>query len=348
MSAVSPSPAGTISSGASPPVSGQDFDWGAFQHTHHPINGLSVHIATLGVDVAPHQSVSAQPRFQGNETRTRQPPILFLHGFPDLWCVWARVMHALEHEWACFAPDLRGYNLTSRPTDVAHYRPECLLDDIAGLVALAGQGGPVMLVGHDWGGVLAAWFAARNSALVDKLVLINTTHPVAFQHALWRDPAQRATSAYINAMRCGQAEADWLADGTQALFERWTDTSRRAGHLDAHEAQMYRAAWADPDAWRAMIDWYRASPFEVAEGPTGPDWTAGQSWIVNSPTLVLHGQDDAVFTPALRDMQAKWFSNFDLKTFPGVGHSPIREAPDRVVSAISLFLKQDWTNDVRD
>lgn len=296
--------------------------WEAFKHAHHTVGALSMHVASLGAGAA------------------GQPPIFMLHGFPDLWCIWAKVMVALP-DHACFAPDQRGYNLTTRPGDVQDYSPNHLLGDIVGLVDAFGAGNPVILAGHDWGGVLAAWFAARHPDKVARLILVNTSHPKPLQEALWTDPNQRAASAYMNDLRSGVSQTAWLAQGTQALFESWTGPYRQSGKMDDFEACLYKAAWADPGAWTAMTDWYRASPFELSPRPVGQDWTTGQAWTVTAPTLLIWGEDDGLFTPRLRESQADWFADLTHVGLPGIGHNPLRDAPDAVAHAIRLFLKQD-------
>lgn len=300
---------------------GPEPDLGAFGHEFRALNGLEMHIAKLG------------------KPRDDKPTLMFLHGFPDLWCGWARVMAQLRDNFFCVALDQRGYNLTSRPKEVADYAPNHLLADIEALIQAFSPNKPIVLIGHDWGGILASWFAALHPTKVQKLVLINATHPALFQRTLWTDPAQRAASAYIDQLRSGKAEALWLQAGTNILFESRTAAHRQAGAMSAAEADLYKSAWASPDAWNAMIHWYRASPFELSDGPGLDDWTAKTDWQIACPSLLIWGDADPVFLPILRDGLHTYADDLSVISLEGVGHNPLRECPMVVASYIRAFVE---------
>lgn len=87
------------------------------------------------------------------------------------------------------ALDLRGYGASSKPPGRDSYRLEALLDDVRQVIeALGTRNGPsrapgappappkCILVGHDWGGVLAWELAAGHPELVEKLVVMDAPH----------------------------------------------------------------------------------------------------------------------------------------------------------------------------
>jgi epoxide hydrolase 4 len=300
---------------------GPEPDLAAFGHEMVKVNALQMHVATLGT--SDHD----------------RPTLIFLHGFPDLWCGWARVMARLCDTCFCVAPDQRGYNLTSRPQDVADYAPEHLLADIDGLIARFSPDQPVVVIGHDWGGMLAAWFATLHPDRVQKLVLINSTHPALFQRALWTDPAQRAASAYIDQFRSGQAEALWLSAGADMLFQARTAQLRHSGAMSEAEAALYKSAWASPEAWKAMIHWYRASPFEVSEGPGLIDWTSRITGRIACPTLLIWGEADRVFLPVLKEGLGNYAQDPSICSLEGIGHNPVRDCPLKVAASIGTFIQ---------
>lgn len=295
---------------------------GAFDHEFIELNGLEMHIAKLGRPSAD------------------KPTLIFLHGFPNLWCGWARIMGQLSGSCVCLAPDLRGYNLTSRPKDVADYAPSHLLADIEALIAALSPDQPVILIGHDWGGILASWFAALHPTKIRKLVLINSTHPAHFQRTLWTDPNQRAASAYIDHLRSGVAETLWLQAGTNTLFENRTAPLRESGAMSEAEADLYKAAWASPMAWTAMIHWYRASPFELSDGPSREDWTAATNWQISCPALLIWGDADPIFLPVLRDGLHTYVHDLSVISLEGIGHNPLRECPMVVAAHIQAFVEK--------
>src|SRR5262249_24563480 len=90
-------------------------------------------------------------------TQGTGPLVVLLHGFPEFWYSWRFQIPALaEQGYRVVAPDLRGYNQTEKPD--SGYDIPTLLRDIAGLIEGLGEESAI-IVGHDWGGVLAWHFA---------------------------------------------------------------------------------------------------------------------------------------------------------------------------------------------
>src|SRR5690242_21378183 len=89
------------------------------------------------------------------------PLIVLLHGFPEFWYGWRRQIAPLTAAgFRVVAPDLRGYNLSSKPDGISPYSAEKLAADVHGLIQERGAE-RALLVGHDWGGT-AAWTLAMN------------------------------------------------------------------------------------------------------------------------------------------------------------------------------------------
>ena len=99
------------------------------------------------------------------------PLIVLLHGFPEFWYGWRLQIAPLAAAgFRVVAPDMRGYNLSSKPTDVADYAVPKLVEDVRALAAglLKSSGGETFtLVAHDWGGVVAWVFAALHPQMLD-------------------------------------------------------------------------------------------------------------------------------------------------------------------------------------
>jgi pimeloyl-ACP methyl ester carboxylesterase len=80
------------------------------------------------------------------------PLVLLLHGFPEFWYGWRQQMAPLVNAgFRVVAPDLRGYNLSSRPDGFADSTADKLAADVRGLIRELGAES-AMVVGHDWGG----------------------------------------------------------------------------------------------------------------------------------------------------------------------------------------------------
>jgi pimeloyl-ACP methyl ester carboxylesterase len=265
-----------------------------------------------------------------------EPPLLLLHGFPDHWQVWHRIMPRLAQRHVVLAPDLRGINLSDKPQLQDDYRIDALVADVRSLIA--SLGGRVGLVGHDWGGMLAWVVAARHPELVSHLVVLNAPHPCRFAEQLRDDPAQRAASQYALALIAPQAEGRLAADQFAAL---WAVLVNSVPGLPADERELHVAAWSQPGALHAMLNWYRALDVERAFAPGGvralPD-LGNASGQIEAPTLVLWGERDGAFPIACLDGLERWVPRLTLRRFPGVDHWPQLERPAEVAEAILDFV----------
>ena len=103
---------------------------------------------------------------------------LCLHGFPEHAHSWRFQMQPLaDLGYRVWAPNLRGYGRSSRPPRIRDYAIEALLDDVAGLIDASGAR-EVVLLGHDWGAVIAWYFAMHRVRPLSRLVIMNVPHPV--------------------------------------------------------------------------------------------------------------------------------------------------------------------------
>jgi pimeloyl-ACP methyl ester carboxylesterase len=90
-----------------------------------------------------------------------RPLVVLLHGFPEFWYGWRlQIAPLAEAGYRVVAPDLRGYNLSSKPDGIAPYGADKLAADVLGLIQERGAES-ALVVGHDWGGT-AAWTLAMN------------------------------------------------------------------------------------------------------------------------------------------------------------------------------------------
>ena len=121
---------------------------------------------------------------------------LCLHGFPEVNLSWREQMPVLAGlGYRVWAPNQRGYGQSDRPPRMRDYAIEHLMADVAGLIDASGAK-RVVLLGHDWGAIVAWTFAARQIRPLERLVIINVPHPVLFARALRRQPGQILRSWY--------------------------------------------------------------------------------------------------------------------------------------------------------
>lgn len=264
-------------------------------------------------------------------------PIVFLHGFPDYWGAWQGLMRYLQGNYRVVAPDLRGYGLTSRPESVEAYTTEILINDgLAVLDWLSAE--RVVLVGHDWGATLAFYIAMRRPERVAHLVILNGAHPYILQDRIWDDREQREASQYIAQIISGEAGQRLNADNAAALADAWLGKALRDQKISREHFDRYVALWSDTDAWPAMMNWYRGSPFQIPKpGDPSPKgrWTQSLSYRVDCNVSVIWGQLDEIFSINLAHDLKPHVRHLEIYPFPDCGHVPHRDAPAECAEIIS-------------
>ena len=127
-------------------------------------------------------------------------PIIFLHGFPECSYEWRKQLEYFSKTHLAIAPDLRGYNLSSKPEDVDQYTVIALAQDVKDLCDHLDLK-KIVLVGHDWGGIVAWAFAYLYPEYLDKLVILNAPHPSIYTHQIRINPKQQTAAEYILLLR---------------------------------------------------------------------------------------------------------------------------------------------------
>src|SRR3954462_11530318 len=86
------------------------------------------------------------------------PTLVLVHGYPQTWYMWRKVLPALAEHFTVIAPDLRGSGGSDAPTD--GYRKSILAEDVHQLLVGLGLADEVSVVGHDIGTMFAYAYAA--------------------------------------------------------------------------------------------------------------------------------------------------------------------------------------------
>lgn len=260
------------------------------------------------------------------------PIILFLHGWPEFWYAWKDLLPEFAKDHHACAVDMRGYNLSAMPPGVEAYRVPAIVADIRALVTKLGAH-RIILVGHDWGAVIAWHFAAEHPEMVNRLVIINGPHPVILARELATNPEQQKASAYFNLLAMPNAEATLVQNDYQALqrlLTPWATEEERKQYLES---------------WRRGIsggvNYYRAaglkSPISEAEMDAAVRaFTAGPSAV---PTLVIWGEKDPYLLPENLIGLEKQVRKLNILRVPAAGHWIVHEQPKVVIQAIRDFLQ---------
>jgi pimeloyl-ACP methyl ester carboxylesterase len=265
--------------------------------------------------------------------------ILFVHGFPEFWYEWKDQLADFGRDYLAVALDMRGYNLSSKPAEVAAYRARHLVEDLRQLADHLGHERFVM-VAHDWGGAVAWNLAAAHPGRLEKLVIINAPHPVTFARELRDNPAQQRASAYMNLFRSDKAERVLSENHCQRLrrmtLDAWAANGGRASEQD-HRA--YLDAWTQPGALTGGLNYYRASPLHPPdESGSAIPAINPDAFRVSVPTLVIWGERDEALLPGNLDGLEELVSDLRVERIPDGSHWVVHEQPDRVNALIRRFL----------
>lgn len=269
------------------------------------------------------------------------PVLLFVHGFPEFWGTWRRQLAAFSTDYRCVAIDLRGFNLSSQPTDVSAYKPHLLVADLRAVIQALGA--PVFaVVAHDWGGAVAWSLAAQHPEPMRNFVVLNAPHTITFANALASDPGQQAAGAYMNVLRLPGSERILAKDGYAWLREL-------LGELTDEELQSYRGCWAH--GLTGGCNYYRASPLHP-DTPDAPGRMAAVAAMLDPAdfqvkvrTQVIWGTGDVALRPVLLEGLEDHVSDLRIHRIEGAGHWVTRRNADEVNRVIRRFLAEKPARD---
>jgi pimeloyl-ACP methyl ester carboxylesterase len=275
-----------------------------------------------------------------------RPLMVFLHGFPEAAFIWDDLLqHFAQPEhggFRCVAPNLRGFEKSSAPAEVAAYRAHLLIKDILALADAESADGHIhTLVAHDWGGAFGWGLANAAPERLDRLVIINSPHPGTFARELQRSPEQQAASAYMTFLARPDAEQLLAEDDYRRLWPFFLNMGAGAEHrgwLTEDVKAKYREVW---DAGlTGALNLYRVTPLKpAAPGEPLPNYPEilKERVMVNVPTLVLWAMDDVALLPGLIEGLEDFVPQLQLEQVPGATHWLIHEQPQFVAERIERF-----------
>ena len=256
--------------------------------------------------------------------------VVLLHGFPEFWYGWRKQIDPLAAAgFRVIVPDQRGYNLSSKPRGAPSYALTELVSDVIAIADQLGQE-KIFLAGHDWGAAVAWSTALLHPERIAKLVIVNVPHPSVMRRFLNTRLKQMLRSWYIFFF-----QIPWLPEilfsaldfrmGTRALCG-----SSRPGTFSKEDLAQYRAAWSQPGALTAMINWYRAA---VRYRTKFPDRT------VRVPTRILWGECDNFLMSEMARESLRYCAQGELFPFPDATHWLQHEESERVSQLLMEFFQ---------
>lgn len=194
-------------------------------------------------------------------------PLVFLHGWPQTWFEWRKIIPPLSERFSIIAPDLRGLGDSERP--ITGYDKRTLASDVYELLRTLGHE-KIGLIGHDWGGTVAYYLAYDHPELVERLLILESTR---------ESPAQAINSRCKGIRRLwhiffhgGNPDmAELLVRGNEELYlNRMCNVAcYNPAFFSQEEMAEYIRAYSQPGALQAGFHYYRAALEEDVTNLTG-------------------------------------------------------------------------------
>jgi len=275
------------------------------------------------------------------------PVVLFLHGFPEFWYACKGVMpRVAKAGFSAVAVDMRGYNLSDKPSEVGAYTMPTLVADVRELIRVLSPNRKAVLVAHDWGGAVAWAFAAAHPELLERLVIVNAPHPTVFARELASNPKQQAASAYMTFFQSPGAEKTLSANNYAGLVGSVLGARKGVGPVSQPERDAYIAAWSQPGALTGGLNYYRANKVGPPAPGNKPDGAPslgsfGSAGLLNVrvPTLVIWGMADTALLPGNLEGLADVVRDLTVRRIADGTHWVVHEKTELVTSLIVAFVQ---------
>jgi len=284
-----------------------------------------------------HRSVSANgSRFHVAESGDG-PLVLLLHGFPQFWWTWREQLVSLSQAgYRAVAADLRGYGGSDKPP--RGYDLVTAASDAAGMVRSLGEANAVV-VGHDWGGLVAWTMAAYFRKVVRRLAVVSVPHPLLLRGAVLADPlGQGRSSGYALGFQLPVLPERQLvrhdAQRVGALLRSWSGP----GWPDPQAERRYRAAMCLPSVAHSALEYHRWFVRSRLR-PDGLRYARCMRVPIQAPTLHMHGALDSCVLPGTARGSGKHVdAPYRWRLLDGAGHFPQEELPARFDAELRAWL----------
>lgn len=286
--------------------------------------------------------------------------VILLHGFPEFWYSWRHQLTALGAHFHVVAPDLRGYNLSDKPTQVSDYSLEVIVEDVIGLLDHFGAR-KAAIVGHDWGAGLAWAVSQKYPERVSKLAVMQVPPAAAWRANM--SVRQLLRSWYMFFFQLPRLP-EWILsrDDFAGLDRVFKERVTRRGSFTDEDIARYKEALRQPGTVTAAVNYYRANVFRLmrrSHEPVDPGSTAAggkqhstKDGRIQVPTLFIFGEQDFAILPQTVEGVAKYIdAPYRELRIPDSNHWVQNEAVEEVNAALLEFLTAELGNqksEVRD
>lgn len=262
---------------------------------------------------------------------------LCLHGFPEHAFSWRFQLPLLAQlGYTVWAPNLRGYGRSSQPERKEDYALDHLLADVAGFIDAA-NARSTLLVGQDWGGLLAWLTAIQQVRPLERLIVLNMAHPLLFINGQ-RRWSQLRKSWYMYWFQVPKLPELALGrQGAKGIGDLFRAAAVDKSRFPEEVLNVYRQAASQPGALTAMLNYYRANLRWYPARLSHEEYQILTTRL-EIPTLLLWGEDDIALDKELTYGTDAWVSDLTIRYLPRVGHFVQQEAPETVNMMIEAWL----------
>lgn len=279
------------------------------------INGVKLHYVTGGIE--------------------NGPVCLLLHGFPESWITWRKVIPSLENHYKIVAVDLRGYGDSDKPEGIENYTNKLMASDIAGILSEL-KLASAYVVGHDRGARVARRMAYDYPELINRLALIEIM-PIEYVYSLSAEEAAKKYWHWVfqvvpdlpETLISGKEEEylKFLLSRGDGLFERLNSDG---------SWEEYLSHWKKPGAVKAALSDYRASyKFDL---PEYQEMVETEDKL-NIDTLLLWAEKGNLSGLPVEEIWKQSLNNVTGYELKNCGHYLLEESGEEVAKYILEFDK---------
>lgn len=286
-----------------------------FDHRSAPVNGIDIHYVRQGSGL----------------------PLVLLHGWPEFWRIWRKVIEPLSRSFDVVAPDLRGFGQSTKPAVPAReaYRVEDHAADLLGLADALGFD-RFGVVSHDVGAYVAQTFVRTHPERVKGLFFFDCPYPGIGER--WADPDHLREIWYQSFH-----QLPWAAELVGSSRKATEGYLRHFLSHWAHDPAAFDdddvAAWVDNFSESGNLqggfNWYIAAhPARLELIRHGPPKLP----LIEVPTRVRWGASDPILKVGWADRLGDYFADCDFAPVEKAGHFVAYERPDHAVAEIGDFF----------
>lgn len=241
------------------------------------------------------------------------PAILFLHGFAQSQACWRhQVESRLRRDFRLVTYDNRGHGRSDKPATPAFYRdPKRWAEELRSVIEALALQRPLLVAWSYAGRIALDYLATYGDSGLSGLVMVDATSSVA---------PKRLGPAVPLLAEMGHDDPERAERAMLAFLERCTHAPLPAAEL------------------RFLLTESRMTPREVRRALSGRPADYDEVLArLTIPLLAINGAEDRVTLPAMAEYTAGRTPRGRVLIYPGVGHMPFWEAPDRFNRDLAMF-----------